>query len=134
MKWKYVKELKTTHFIDEYERLVKYVFCESFRNCVIINNGGRPDRKIFDTDKVKERELKSFLSFNKEDRETVWKIFEWNKKELANRYIPFGIDHFGNLICFDADTDKVVFVNHEDLSTESIAENFDSFLDGLYAL
>ena len=71
MEWKYVKELKSVDLIDDYECLVKYVFCDSFRRCVIANNGGRPSKKIFDTDKVKERELKSFLSFNKEDRETV---------------------------------------------------------------
>ncbi len=71
MEWKYVKELKSVNLIDDYECLVKYVFCDSFRKCVIANNGGRPSKKAFDTDKVKERELKSFLSFNKEDRETV---------------------------------------------------------------
>ena len=63
---------------------------------------------------------------------TVWKIFDWNKEELANKYVPFGIDNFGNLICFDANNDKIVFVNHEDMSVEAIAENFDGFMSGLY--
>lgn len=132
MEWKYVKELKTVNLIDDYERLVKYAFCDSFKTCVVANNGGRPSNRVFDTDKVKERELKSFLSFNREDRETVWKIFEWNKEELTNKYIPFGIDNFGNLICFNANNDKIVFVNHEDMSVENIADNFDEFLNMLY--
>lgn len=25
--------------------------------------------------------------------------------------VPFNIDNFGNLICFDANNDKIVFVN-----------------------
>lgn len=132
MEWKYIKKLKSIDLIDDFECLVKYVFCDEFRKCVIANNGGRPSKRTFDTDKVKERELKSFLSFNKEDRETVWKIFDWNKEELANKYVPFGIDNFGNLICFDANNDKIVFVNHEDMSVEAIAENFDGFMSGLY--
>lgn len=132
MEWKYVKELKSVDLIDDYECLVKYVFCDSFRKCIIANNGGRPSKKAFDTDKVKERELKSFLSFNKEDRETVWKIFDWNKDELTNKYVPFAIDNYGNLICFDANNDKIVFVNHEDMSVEIIADNFDNFLNMLY--
>lgn len=132
MEWKYVKELKSVDLIDDYECAVKYVFCDSFRRCVIAHNGGRPSKRVFDTDKAKERELKSFLSFNREDRETVWKIFEWNKEELTNKFIPFGIDNFGNMICFDANNDRVVFVNHEDMSIETIADSFDSFMSSLY--
>lgn len=132
MEWKYVKELKSVDLIDDYECAVKYVFCDSFRKCVIAHNGGRPSKRVFDTDKAKERELKSFLSFNREDRETVWKIFEWNKEELTNKFIPFGIDNFGNMICFDANNDRVVFVNHEDMSIETIADSFDSFMSSLY--
>ena len=116
MEWKYVKELQSVDLIDDYECFVKYVFCDSFRKCVIANNGGRPSKRVFDTDKAKERELKSFLSFNRKDRETVWKIYEWSKEELTNKYIPSGIDNFGNLICFDAKNDKIVFFNHEYMS------------------
>lgn len=132
MEWKYIKKLKSINLINEYENLTKYTFCDSFRKCVIDNNGGRPCKKIFNTDKFKERELKSFLSFNKEDKETVWKIFEWNKEELNNKYVPFGIDNFGNLICFDIINDKIIFINHEDISIEIIANSFDDFINGLY--
>lgn len=132
MEWKYVKPLKGVDLIDDYECLVKYVFNDAFRKCVIENNGGRPSKKVFDTDKTKERELKSFLSFNHEDRETVWKIFEWNKEELTNKYVPFAIDNFGNIICFDANNDKIIFLNHEDLVVETIADNFETFINCLY--
>lgn len=133
MEWKYVKELKSVDLIDDYECLVNYVFCYSFRKCVTAHNGGRPSKRIFDTDKAKKRELKSFLSFNKEDKETVWKIFEWNKEELTDKYVPFAIDNFGNLICFDAHNDKIVFVNHEDMSVETISNTFPDFMNMLYA-
>lgn len=132
MEWKYIKALKSVDLIDDYECLVKYVFCDSFRKCVIAHNGGRPSKKAFDTDKTKGREMKSFLSFNKEDKETVWKISEWNKEELTDKYIPFGIDNYGNLICFDASNDKIVFVNHENSSIEIISDSFDSFMSSLY--
>jgi len=132
MDWKYIKTLKSVDLIDDYECLVKYVFGDSFRKCIIKNNGGRPSKKAFDTDKTKERELKSFLSFNHEDKETVWKIYEWNKSELTDKYIPFGIDNYGNLICFDANNDKIVFLNHENMSVEIITDNFDAFINGLY--
>ena len=132
MNWKYVKTLKSANLIDEFETLVCYELPKEFKECVLQYNGGRPERKGFDTDAIKGRELKSFLSFNKEDRETVWKIYEWNKEELANKYFAFAIDNFGNLICFDMNEDNVVFLNHEDLSVEHIAKTFTKFLELLY--
>lgn len=132
MEWKYVKPIKSEDLINDFECAVKYCFPDDFRKCVLLYNGGRPINRSFDTEKTKERELKSFLSFNKEDRETVWKIMDWNKDELGNRFIAFAIDNFGNLICFDANNDSIVFLNHENLETELIAKTFSEFIDKLY--
>lgn len=132
MNWKYVKPLKSIKNIDDFECLVKYVFPEEFRKCVIENNGGHPELCCFNTDKAKERALKSFLSFNKNDRETVWNLYEWSKDELADKYVPFAIDNFGNLICFNVDNDHIVFINHESLSIEFINSTFAEFVNSLY--
>lgn len=132
MDCKYVKKLEAPTLINEFEELVKYKYSESFKNFVLKNNGGRPARRTFDTNKKKERELKSFLSFNKKDRETVWKIFEWNQHDLNKKLAPFAIDNFGNLICFKIESDEVVFLNHDNLDLEKIAHSFDEFLEMLY--
>lgn len=132
MEWKYVKPLTSEELMNEFECMVKYSLPNDFRVCVMEHNGGRPDRRAFDTDVCKERELKSFLSFNKEDKETIWKIHDWNQEELGDRYIAFAIDNFGNLICFDTDNNKVVFINLEDKSVELIANDFGTFLKCLY--
>ena len=132
MTWKYVKPLESIKNIDDYECMVRYSFPDEFRECVITNNGGRPEYRCFDTDKAKERALKSFLSFNRNDKETVWKLYEWKKEQLGDKYVPFAIDNFGNLICFDANNDHIVFLNHEKSSVENIADSFSSFFDSLY--
>ena len=132
MEWKYVKPLSSEDLIEEFERLAKYSFPDDFKKCVSSYNGGRPSLKTFDTDSAKERELKSFLSFNKDDRETVWKIYDWNKDDLSDRYIPFAIDNFGNLICFDSDNNGVVFLDHDNLNSEQIAKSFTEFMTVLY--
>ena len=100
MEWKYVKKLSSQSLIDSYEQTCHFKFPEAYRKCVSVNNGGRPDRRNFVTQSGKEHVLKSFLSFNMEDQETIWKITDWNKEELTDQYIPFAIDNFGNLICF----------------------------------
>ena len=103
-------------------------FKELVRNC----NGERPDKKGFDTDTEKKRCLKSFLFFNKEDRETVWKIADWNKDELQGLYAALGIDNFGNLICFKKSDLSVIFLDLESPGTEKIVDDFSSFIDKLY--
>lgn len=113
--------------------MMNYKLPQSFLECIRKYNGGRPELNLFDTEFTKERAMKSLLSFNQEDRETVWKIIEWNKEELRNRFAPFAIDNFGNLICFDKLNDNVVFLEHETLRQEKIADSFDDFLNGLYS-
>lgn len=132
MEWKYVKALSSEENINDFECAVKYCFPDDFRECVIKSNGGRPSLKAFDTNVQKGREVKSFLSFNKDDRETVWKIYDWNKEELSDKYIAFAIDNFGNLICFDANNDHIVFLSLESLVVETIAKSFKEFINSLY--
>lgn len=132
MEWKYVKPLTSEELINEFECMVKYSLPNDFKACVMEHNGGRPERRAFDTDVSKERELKSFLSFNKEDKETIWKIHDWNHEELKDKYVAFAIDNFGNLICFDVCSNRIVFMNLDDMSIEGIADDFESFIRNLY--
>lgn len=132
MQWKYVKPIKDENCIREFEELTGYELPDDFKECIMQNNGGRPDLRAFDTDKRKERELKSFLSFNKDDMETVWKISDWNKEELQGKYIPFAIDNFGNIICFDRINSNVWFLNLENSDIEKISNDFSDFLQKLY--
>ena len=135
MEWRYVKPLKSVELIDEFEKMVGFEFVQSFRECVMANNGGRPSKQIFDTNKTRGRDLKSFLSFNREDIENVWDDYEWNGEkfeEIGKIYIPFATSNFGDPIAFDIKTGHVIFVDHETLEIEQIAETFEEFLNKLY--
>ena len=132
MNWKYVKQLKSQNYIEDFEHKINYTFPASFKECVKEYNGGKPDYRSFNTDKSENREIKSFLSFNPEDRESIWKVYDWNIDLTNNSFIPFAIDNFGNLICFGKNTDNIVFINHETADTEYVAKDFSIFLNSLY--
>ena len=134
MNWKYVKALKSKNAIKEFEVAFKFEFPDSFKETVANYNGGRPEKDTYDTDKTKERTIKSLLSFNKEDKETIWKIADWNNDELKDDFIAFAIDHFGNLICFSVSDKSIAFMDMETLKTETIANDFSAFLDKLYTI
>lgn len=129
--WKYVKPLLSENYINDFEKLTNFSFPSSFKEHIKQYNGARPKCTLFDTDKRTERVMKSLLSFNPNDKESIWRIHEWNKLEIKDQYIPFAIDNFGNLICFDCNK-QVIFLNHENLDVEYIAFDFDCFIDSLY--
>ena len=101
MIWKYVKPLKDIGNIYDFEESEKIEFPDSYISVVKKYNGGRPEKNIYDTDKTKERTIKSLLSFNDDDRETIRKTAENLKEELGGKSLAFASDNFGNLICFD---------------------------------
>ena len=132
MEWKYVKNLESADLISEFEELTKYILCDSFKECVVAYNGGRPSGMFFDTNKNNARAIKTFLSFNKTDKENVWDAIKCDKEALAERYIPFAVDYFGNSVCFDTENNEVVFIDHENTNVEIAADDFDAFLRKLY--
>ena len=131
MVWKYVKQLSSEKNIESFERLSSFTFPESFKDCIRQHNGGRPKYYVFDTNRKAGRALKTFLSFNQEDKENIRSVYECCKIELQNKYIPFAIDNFGNLICFNY-SNQIIFVNHETFNEEFVASSFDDFLNFLY--
>ena len=133
MDWKYVKPLSNEENIAAFERITAFSLPESFKECVKRHNGARPKCRGFDTDKQTGRELKSFLSFNREDKETVWEMYEACAVATKGQYIPFAIDNFGNLICFDR-SGQIVFIDHETLNIEKIAPSFYEFVFSLYVV
>lgn len=134
MNWKYVKALKSENAIAEFEKAYKIEFPDSFKELVTKFNGGRPEKDVYDTDKTKERTIKSILSFNQDDKETIWKINEYSTEELGDKYVAFAIDHFGNLLCFSKSDQSIIFMDSETLKTEVIANDFASFIEKLYSV
>ena len=132
MEMKYVKPLVNSSEITRYEEQFAVRFPPSYKSFVKQYNGGRPSLKCFKTENDAERVIKSFLSFNLQDRETIWKITEWNAAELQNQYVPFAIDPAGNLICFKRGDNSVAFIDLETLNTEKAAASFEQFLSELY--
>jgi cell wall assembly regulator SMI1 len=127
--WKYVKELTNKSAVDEFEKKNKVSFPTDLKNCIKANNGGRPDKNIFDSEKTKERVFKTLLSFNENDIETIYKYYPVIKKEMPS-LVPFAIDSFGNFLCINEN--KVVFFLHETDEIENVANSFSELLDKLY--
>ena len=132
MEMKYVKPLVDENVITSYEEVSGFMFPVSYKEFIAKFNGGRPSLKCFKTKAGSEKVIKSFLSFNRKDRESIWNVTEWNEAELQNQYIPFAIEPAGNLICMDKKDKSIVFIELETLRTESVSPDFKSFISELF--
>ena len=154
LEWKYVEALESESLIDQFEKEVEYKFPLSFREVVIKNNGGLPSKTVFDTE-YDQCCMNYLLSFNMHDeRFSIWDMRDaWESnievakdygvesgdysefkelKQIYDRYVVFANTPFGDDIAFDKENDSVVYIDHEILDVERIADSFEEFLDCLY--
>ncbi len=140
-KWLYISPLSSVDLIAEYEEVIGYSFPSEFKICVTYYNGAHPKNKVFlsfSGKRKRKRIFNNLFSFNKNDPSTIWKyndwtgrMRDWNENGQMNGYVAFAKDPYGNLICFDKTNDKIVFIDHETLSIEVVADDFTEFVDSL---
>lgn len=141
MEWEFVRPLVSESLINDYEKAIDYTFPEEFVLCIKQNNNGYPSYSSFISWSGKRKRKRVFdhlFSFNTEDRTTIWnyndwdgRFHDWNENENMNKYVAFAGDPFGNLICFDKTNDHIVFIDHETLSVEPVADSFSDFVASL---
>lgn len=125
--WKYVKKIDLNKIL-EVEKYFNYKFPNDFVEFVLKYNGGKPISKIFYVNKESERVFKTMLSFNKEDRENIYIGFDTKYK---NNLIAVASDEVGNLICYERDTNNIVYWNHEFDKLEFLAYKWIDFVNAL---
>lgn len=131
LSWKYVKPLKNSKAVECFEADYGLKLSQDITSCIKQNNGGRPDKKVFDTEVSKGRVIKSLLSFNNDDLETVYDAIDRLKGEKSN-LVPLASDPGGNYICFDTKQQDIVLWLHETNTTEKISSSFTAFLETLH--
>ena len=131
--WRYVKPLVNEGLISETEKQLGITFDKSYKEFVEKYNGGRPPVGSFETDKTKGRTIKSFLSLNPTDTENIIKSNSYIS-EFGDKVVAFGIDNFGNYICFTKSDNSVVFFDFETGEIERVTDSFSGFLKIVQAL
>ena len=129
--WKYVKPLKNDNAVECFEADNSFKLPQDIISCIKQNNGGRPDKKVFDTEVSKGRVIKSLLSLNKDDLETIYDAIDILKSEKTN-LVPVATDPGGNYICYNTIHQDIELWLHETNTTEKISDSFTAFLELLY--
>lgn len=127
MEWKYVKKIKDINSVEKVEMRYAVSLPIFLKETILRYNGGRPERNIFDSQNCKEKVFKCLLSYNENDRENIYAF----DKFFKNKYIPFAVTEFGDVLCLD-DEKQVVLYLHESDSFERVCKDVCSFFEGLY--
>lgn len=129
IQWKYKIDL-TDDAISKISKKYNVTIPDDLINLLKEANASTPSKVKFMLG-VDERILGAILSFN--PGETEADSFETAMTaELEKNILPFGIDPFGNYICYNVKNGNIVFYDHEDDSIKVIADNLKEFLNMLY--
>lgn len=128
MEWKYVKPLKDNNVFENIETTYNIEIPKYLKELIIKYNGGRPDKKIFDTQTSKERVLQGLISFNKEDKANIFIYEDLFKKG----YIPFAITEFGDIIFINGKNKNIQLYLCDSERKEIICDKIETFFEILY--
>ncbi len=129
IEWKYKIDLKE-NALAEISSKYSITIPKDLEKLLIDANAATPSKTRF-MFKVDEKILGAILSFNPDEREAD--SFESAMAiGFETNIIPFGIDPFGNYICYNSDNGNIMFFDHEKDTLEKTASTLEEFLSKLY--
>jgi cell wall assembly regulator SMI1 len=136
IEWRFTKSLIDSETISNIEKHFDIEFPEEYKKIVLNYNGARPRPNVYDTEKTKERTVKSLLSLDQKDEGNILDVMNWISGRLPSKFIPFANDDSGNYLCFDYSKNHknppIYLWLHEENMVEKVSESFASFLSKLY--
>ena len=129
IEWKYKIDL-ADNALSEMSSKYQIIIPDDLRNLLVVANAATPSKTRFML-KVDEKVLGAVLSFNPNEKEAD--SFESAMNiGFEKNIVPFGIDPFGNYICYNTDKGKIMFFDHEEDSLAEITSTLEEFLNELY--
>ncbi len=129
IEWKYKIDL-VENALSEISSKYQVVIPEDLKDLLMVANAATPSKTRFML-KVDEKILGAILSFNPNEKEAD--SFESAMNiGFEKNMVPFGIDPFGNYICYNTTNNSIMFFDHEEDTLEEIASSLDGFLGKLY--
>lgn len=128
--WKYKIDVIDLDVFTKIEAERKISFPEDLKKLIIEANAATPSKCKFTVDNV-EKVLGAILSFNLNESDTDTVFVAFNAISDTN-LMPFGIDPFGNYVCYSLCDKKIIFWDHETDSIAVVNDTLSGFLDSLY--
>lgn len=128
--WKYKIEIADMDVFGMIEKERGISFPKELKDFIIKNNAATPSSYNFMLGND-EKVLGAVLSFNRNESDTD-SVFTALTVIDDKNLIPFGIDPFGNYLCYSLKDSVIVFWDHETGNVTSTGNSLTNFIGSLY--
>ena len=128
--WKYKINISNTTVFEDIEKERDIIFPSDLKDFIIKTNAATPSKYNFMVGND-ERIFGAVLSFNRNEKDAD-SVFTALSTIDDKNLIPFGIDPFGNYICYSLRDRTVSFWDHETGNVISTGHSLAEFIDSLY--
>lgn len=118
-------------YINNVEKEINYTFVEEYKNYLLKHSSLKPEKNILGLPNGTEKIVRHFYSMDPNSKTFILK-FQSFDSELKDKLIPFAELEFGDILCFERETNKIVIYNHESDTVDVIANNWNTFIKELY--
>ena len=117
--------------IEKFEYNSNFKFPDDYVEYILNTSNLKFSRTCFKTQNGVEHILRSLLSYDENDKYYYINKFQITDSEFAHKLVPVGYLEFGDLLCYEKDTNKLVVYYHELDDYEDVSETFNDFLNSL---
>ena len=106
--------------INNVEKQLCYNFPDDFKNYLLNVNSLKLDKSYI---KLEDKIIHSLLSLDALSKEYILNFQKFDS-QYENTLIPFALLEFGDLLCFERETNKIVIYYHESDTYKTLAESW----------
>ncbi len=118
-------------FICNVEKEINYIFVEDYKNYLLKHTSLKPEKNILGLANGTEKLVRYFYSMDPYSKTYILKFQNFDS-ELKDKLVPFAELEFGDTLCFERETNKIVIYNHETDTIDVVANDWNSFIKELY--
>lgn len=123
--WSYIVPLQDLFAIESFEAEFGIVFPNEYVDFITKYNGGYPHGLFFDAHNGKTIRIKSFLSFNPDMKESIWRL-----NSISSPLVVIAIDDYGNPLCYRKQYLDLIFI---DLNKQTLEKRADTLIDFFFS-
>ena len=117
-------------FIYNVEKEINYTFVEDYKNHLLKHTSLKPEN-ILGLANGTEKLVRYFYSMDPNSKTYILKFQNFDS-ELKDKLVPFAELEFGDTLCFERETNKIVIYNHETDTIDVVANDWNNFIKELY--
>lgn len=118
-------------YINNVEKEINYNFTEEYKNYLLNHSSLKPKKNILGLSNGTEKLVRYFYSMEPNNKTYILKFQNFDSK-FKDKLVPFAELEFGDTLCFERESNKIVVYNHEADIIESIANDWTIFMNKLY--